>query len=125
MFVTCIHSRHIFKLTESTSVLQPMFIHKYMHKYVYAHMTAVKYIYLITRVSVQYRELLHEWAWYFHEPKASENAAHECNNRDMHANECNKVFIIHYHNSVVSLLTKSRVTRRSNALVLIKAHAGC
>ena len=83
------------------------------------------YIYLITRVSVQYRELLHEWAWYFHEPKASENAAHECNNRDMHANECNKVFIIHYHNSVVSLLTKSRVTRRSNALVLIKAHAGC
>ena len=48
------------------------------------------YIYLITRVSVQYRELLHEWAWYFHEP-----------------NECNKVFIIHYHNSVVSLLTQS------------------
>ena len=65
------------------------------------------YIYLITRVSVQYRELLHKWAWYFHEPKASENAAHECNNRDMHANECNKVFIIHYHNSVVSLLTQS------------------
>ena len=28
----------------------------------------VKYIYLITRVSMQYRELLHEWAWYFHEP---------------------------------------------------------
>ena len=26
------------------------------------------YIYLITRVSMQYRELLHEWAWYFHEP---------------------------------------------------------
>ena len=25
----------------------------------------------------------------------SENAAHECNNRDMHANECNKMFIIH------------------------------
>ena len=25
-------------------------------------------IYLITRVSMQYRELLHEWAWYFHEP---------------------------------------------------------
>ena len=66
----------------------------------------LKNIYLITRVSVQYRELLHKWAWYFHEPKASENAAHECNNRDMHANECNKVFIIHYHNSVVSLLTQ-------------------
>ena len=44
---------------------------------------------------MQYRELLHEWAWYFHEPKASENAAHECNNHDMHANECNKMFIIH------------------------------
>ena len=26
--------------------------------------------------------LLHEWAWYFYEPKASENAVHECNNRD-------------------------------------------
>ena len=25
-------------------------------------------IYLITRVSMQYRQLLHEWAWYFHEP---------------------------------------------------------
>ena len=35
------------------------------------------YIYLITRVSMQYRELLHEWAWYFHEPYVSENAAHE------------------------------------------------
>ena len=33
---------------------------------------AIQYIYLITRVSMQYRELLHEWAWYFHEPKASE-----------------------------------------------------
>ena len=64
-------------------------------------------IYLITRVSVQYRELLHEWAWYFHEPKASENAVHECNNRDMHANECNKIFIIHYHNSVASQLTQT------------------
>ena len=86
---------------------------------------SITYIYLITWVSVQYRELLHEWAWYFHEPKASENAAHECINRDMHANECNKVFIIHYHNGVVSLLTKSRVTRRSNALVLIKVYTGC
>ena len=28
---------------------------------------AIQYIYLITRVSMQYRELLHEWAWYFHE----------------------------------------------------------
>ena len=27
-----------------------------------------------------------------------------CHNCDMHTNECNKVFIIHYHNSVVSLL---------------------
>ena len=27
-----------------------------------------RYIYLITRVSMQYRELLHEWAWYFHKP---------------------------------------------------------
>ena len=43
---------------------------------------------------MQYRELLHEWVWYFHE-QVSENAAHECNNRDMHANECNKMFIIH------------------------------
>jgi len=25
----------------------------------------------------------------------SENAAHEWNNHDMHANECNKMFIIH------------------------------
>ena len=24
--------------------------------------------YLITRVSMQYRELLHEWVWYFHKP---------------------------------------------------------
>ena len=45
---------------------------------------------------VQCHELLHEWAWL----KVSENAAHMCNNYDMHANECNKVFIIHYHNSV-------------------------
>ena len=30
-----------------------------------------------------------------------------CNNCDMHANECNKMFIVHYHNSVVSLLTQS------------------
>ena len=28
----------------------------------------VYYMYLITRVSMQYRELLHKWAWYFHEP---------------------------------------------------------
>ena len=27
--------------------------------------------------------------------------------RDMHANECNEVFIIHYHNSVVSPFTQS------------------
>ena len=47
-----------------------------------------------TRVSMQYCELLHEWAWYFHEAKVSENAADECNNRDM-------------HNSVVSLFTQS------------------
>ena len=46
-------------------------------------------------------------AWYLYEPKVSENAAHKCNNHDMHANECNKTFIIHYHSSVVSLLTQS------------------
>ena len=68
--------------------------------------TVCQYIYLITRVSVQYHELLHEWAWYFHKPKASENAVHECNNCDMHANECNKMFIIHYLNSVMSQLTQ-------------------
>ena len=34
-------------------------------------------------------------------------ATHECNNHAMHANECNTVFIIHCHNSVVSLLTQS------------------
>ena len=28
----------------------------------------VYYMYLITRVSMQYCELLHKWAWYFHEP---------------------------------------------------------
>ena len=48
-----------------------------------------KYIYL---------KLLHElvcnitsyckWVWYFHLPKASEKAAHECNNHDMHTKEC-------------------------------------
>ena len=27
-----------------------------------------------------------------------------CNNCDMHPNECGNIFIIHYHNSVVSLL---------------------
>ena len=48
---------------------------------------------------MQYRELLHEWAWYFHEPKASENAAHECNNRDMHANECNWASVSEPHTS--------------------------
>ena len=52
---------------------------------------------------MQYCDLLHEWAWYFHELKASENVAHECNNRDMHTYECNEVFILHYHNRVVSL----------------------
>ena len=47
----------------------------------------------------------------------SENAAHKCNTCDMHANECNKVFIIHYHNSIVSLLTRStELTRRLNAI---------
>ena len=55
-----------------------------------------EYIYLITRVSgVQYRELLHDSVGVvFHELQASEIAAHECNNRDMHANECNQMFII-------------------------------
>ena len=49
------------------------------------------------------RVFLHKSAWYFHELKTSENAAHECNNHDMHANECNKMFIIDYP----SLLTQS------------------
>ena len=49
-----------------------------------------------------------------------------CNNRDKHANECNKMFIIHYLNSVVvTTHTKNQVTRCSNAPVLIKAHHGC
>ena len=54
----------------------------------------VKYIYLIRQVSVQYHRLLHEKVWYFYDPNASENAAHKCNS-DMHANKCNKMFIIH------------------------------
>ena len=36
---------------------------------------------------MQYRKLLHEWVWHFHEPKVSKNAAHECNNCDMYANK--------------------------------------
>ena len=52
----------------------------------------------------------------------SENAAHESNNHDMHANECNKMFIIQ---CLVSSHTKYRVTRRSNTSILIKAHRSC
>ena len=55
-------------------------------------------------------KLLHKWAsWYFHESKVSENAAHKCNNCDKYINEYNKVFIIHYHSSIVSSHTKYRV----------------
>ena len=39
--------------------------------------------------------------------ETSGNAAHECNSRDVQANRCNKIFIIQYHNSVMSLLTQS------------------
>ena len=58
-------------------------------------------------------------------PKASENAVHECNNCNMHANKCNKMLLL--ITGVVSLLTQNTtgVTRRSNALILIKAHHGC
>ena len=32
-------------------------------------------------------KLLHKWAsWYFHASKASENAAHKCNNCNKHSN---------------------------------------
>jgi len=57
----------------------------------------------------------------FHEPKASENAVRECNNRDMHANKCNKP----QHCRVSSHTKHHRVTRRLNVLILIKAHRGC
>ena len=48
-----------------------------------------------------------------------------CNNCDMHTNKYNKMFIIHYHNSIISSHTKYRVTCSLNALVLIKPHHGC
>ena len=52
------------------------------------------YTLLRDSVSEQYRKLLHDSVGVvFHELQASE-IAHECNNRDMHANECNKMFII-------------------------------
>ena len=44
----------------------------------------IKYMYLITRVSVQYCELLHKWVWNFDKLKVTEKAGHECNNRNMH-----------------------------------------
>ena len=40
----------------------------------------------------------------------------------LHANECDKTFIIHYHNSVMSLLTQRT---EYNLSILIKAHCGC
>ena len=41
----------------------------HLHIQVHAFINqSVRYIYLITRLSMQYSELLHEWAWYFHEP---------------------------------------------------------
>ena len=59
-----------------------------------------KEIYLITRVSVQYHQLLHKWAWYFYElkanknttPKANKNATQKC--KITHINECNKTLHI-------------------------------
>ena len=46
------------------------------------------------------------WVGVSHKPKASENTAQECNNCDVHINNCNKVFIIFYHSSVMPLLTQ-------------------
>ena len=54
--------------------------------------------------------LLHEWSWYFQEPKGVKVQPTSAI-RDMQANECNKVFIIRYHNSVMSSHTKYK---RSN-----------
>ena len=71
---------------------------------------------------MQYRELLHEWAWYFHEPKVSENAAHECNITTI----CTLTSVIKPlpQQRRVSSYTKYGVTHHSNyALVLIKARA--
>ena len=69
--------------------------------------------FFIPVIHVSYKlvcKLLHKWgSWYFHESKASESAAHKYNNCDKHTNECNKVFIIHYHSSVVSSHTKYQV----------------
>ena len=49
----------------------------------------------------------------FSRAKSNENAAHECNNRDVHANECNKMFVIQYH--CVSSHTKyQQLTHCSN-----------
>ena len=61
----------------------------------------------IAQVSVQV--IAQVASWYFHESRASENAAHKCNNCDKHTNEWNKVFIIHYHSSVVSSHAKYQV----------------
>ena len=44
----------------------------------------------------------------------------------LHANVCDKTFIIHYHNSVMSLLTPCmEYLSYSNLSILIKAHCGC
>ena len=69
---------------------------------------------------MQYCELLHEWAWYFHSPRACENAVNEYNDHDMDANECNKM--CNTEKCLVPSHTKYRVT---NASILIKAHHGC
>jgi len=54
---------------------------------------------------------------------APENAVNECNDRDMDANEYNKMCITEQR--LVSSHTKYRATRHSNASILIKAHHGC
>ena len=65
--------------------------------------------------------LLHELACNI----ASENAAYEGNNHDVHANECNKTFIIHYHNTIVSLPTKSSSNLPFKYINSNQAHRGC
>ena len=58
-------------------------------------------MYLITRVSVKYRWLLYEWSWYFHKQKASENAAHECNNH-----VCMLTSVIKYLLSITTIVLR-------------------
>ena len=63
----------------------------------------MKSIYFVTRVSAQYHKLLHEWAWYFHELKEVKMQPTSAITCDMHANVSNKMSLMHYHISVVSL----------------------